>query len=59
MEWSYFLQEKSETSEQVINLVKHLKAENNVRVNIIRCDNAEENILLQKECKREGLGITF
>ena len=59
MEWSYFLQEKSETSERVIDLVKHLKASNNVKVNIIRCNNAGENISLQKECKQEGLGITF
>ena len=59
MKWSYFLQEKSETSAHVINLVKHLKAANNVKVKIIWCNNARENISLQKECKQDGLGIMF
>ena len=54
-----FLREKSETSAQLINLVKHLKAANDIKVKIIRCDNAGENISLQKECKQHGLGITF
>ena len=59
MKWSYFSQEKSRTSEKIISLVKHLKVANNVKIKIIRCNNARENVFLQKEFIREVLGITF
>ena len=57
--WSFFLKRKSETSKIIRELVKTLKANNNIVVKTIRCDNAGENEALEADCKQEGLGIQF
>jgi len=39
--------------------MKHLKATLNYEVKSIRCDNAGENLKLEKESKKECLGVIF
>ena len=56
--WSYFLSKKSDQVQHVINLIKDLTARNHP-VRNIRCDNAGENLSLEKMCLSEGLGINF
>jgi hypothetical protein len=57
--WSLFLQKKSDQVDQLLTLLKDLKAKNLISVKQIRCDNAGENKSLQKLCEQEGLGIQF
>jgi len=57
MSWSYFLKEKSETTEKVYELIRDLMAKHDRKVRFIRCDNAGENVSLEKKLKREGMGI--
>ncbi len=57
--WSYFLKNKSNLKDEILALIKELKAKFGITVKYIRCDNAGENIALEKACEQEGLGITF
>ncbi len=57
--WSYFLKEKSDLKDHVIELIKEMHLKYNCKVKCIRCDNAGENISLEKACKQEGLGVFF
>jgi transposase InsO family protein len=43
----------------LVSLIKRLKAKYGYTVKYIRCDNAGENVALQKACEAEGFGITF
>ena len=57
--WSYFLKRKSETSKRVRELMKTLQSNHGINTRYIRCDNAGENETLEKDCKNEGLGVSF
>ena len=57
--WSFFLKKKSQTSARVRELIKDVAEKYNINIQKIRCDNAGENKQLQKDCLRDGLGITF
>ena len=59
MTWSYFLKKKSETSDKIILLIKDLKSKYEIVVKMVRCDNAGENLALQRACEKEGLGSKF
>jgi Reverse transcriptase (RNA-dependent DNA polymerase)/gag-polypeptide of LTR copia-type len=45
MIWSFFLKQKSELPNKVIDFIKELKSDNKI-VKYIRCDNSGENMLL-------------
>ena len=53
------MKRKSETAGKVIALIKHLKADLNYQVKYIRCDDAGENLKLEEESKKVGLGVIF
>jgi hypothetical protein len=57
--WSFILKTKSDQVQVLIEHIMDLEAKEGVKVKYIRCDNAGENLSLEKECKRRGLGITF
>ena len=57
--FSFFLKEKSQTSEVMIPFLKLLERHFGKGVKYIRCDNSGENKALQKECEKAGLGISF
>jgi hypothetical protein len=57
--WSFFLKHKDDQVEVVIEHIKELNSKYGKVVKYIRCDNAGENILFEKRCKEEGLGIQF
>ena len=46
-------------SMKILSLIKDLKSKYEIVVKIVRCDNAGENLALQRECEKEGLGISF
>jgi hypothetical protein len=56
--WSYFLNKKSILKEKITSLILELK-DLDIKVKILRCDDARENKALEDECKGKGLGITF
>ena len=43
----------------MIELIKELDSKHNHKVKYIHCNDARENIFLEKACKQEGLGVTF
>jgi len=57
--WSFFLKKKGDLSKIVRELINDLKAKIQKTVKYIRCDNAGENKSLEKDAKRDGLGIQF
>ena len=58
MSWSYFLRAKSEVVTVMVQFINNLIVKN-VHVKYIRCDNAGENMSLQKECEKKMMGIMF
>ena len=54
---SFFLKKKNEQVEPIIDLIKALKARHEIQVKIIRCDNAGENKVLERESDKNKLGI--
>ena len=56
---SFFLKKKNEQVEPIINWIKALKARHKIQVKIIRCDNAGENKVLERESDKNELGIIF
>ena len=40
-------------------MIKDLKSKHGIVVRIMRCDNAGENLALQRACEKEGLGVRF
>ena len=43
----------------VIPFIKNINARQNFSVRFICCDNAGENIALERECEKDGFGIQF
>ena len=56
---SFFLKKKNEQVEPIIDWIKALKARQKIQVKIIRCDNAGENKVLERESDKIDLGIIF
>ena len=56
---SFFLKKKNEQVEPIIDWIKALKARHKIQVKIIRCDNAGENKVLERESDKNELGISF
>ena len=56
---SFFLKKKSEQVEHIINWIKALKARHEIQVKKIRCDNAGENKVLERESDKSELGNIF
>ena len=54
---SFFL--KKEQVEPIVDCIKALKARHEIQVKIIRCDNAGENKVLERESDKNELGIIF
>ena len=50
---------KNEQVEPIIDWIKALKARHKIKVKIIRCDNAGENKVLEREPDKKELGISF
>ena len=57
--WSFFLKEKLDLAGVMLGLIKLLKNKYNLEVQYLFCDNAGENIALEKAWKQEGLGFHF
>ncbi len=59
--WSLFLQQKSHLAERVSLLVNKIQGESDTKITIdkILCDNAGENVALQKLLIKEGSKIKF
>ena len=58
MKWTFFLKNKDDQVKILVNFVKNLK-EIGKKVRYIRCDNAGENLSLQKAIDDEGLNVKF
>ena len=56
---SFFLKKKNEQVKPIIYLIKGSKARHEIQVKIIRCDNAGENKVLERESDKNDLGIIF
>ena len=56
---SFFLKKKNEQVEPIIDWIKALKARHKIQLKIIRCDNAGENKVLERESEKNELGIIF
>ena len=58
-EFSFSMSHKDMLALKLFPFVKELKAEFNIGVEIIRCDNAGENTSFEEARKRKGLNIKF
>ena len=56
---SFFLKKKNEQIDPIIDWIKAFKARHKIQVKIIRCDNDEENKVLERESGKNELGIIF
>ena len=56
---SVFLKKKNDQVQPSIDWIKVLKARHKNQVKIIRCDNAGENKVLERESDKSELGIIF
>ena len=56
---SFFLIKKNEQVELILDWIKSLKARHKIQVNIIRCDNAGEKKVLERESDKNELWIIF
>ena len=56
---SFFLKKKNEQVEPIIDWINALKARHKIQVKIIRCDNAGEIKVLQRESDKNELEIIF
>ena len=57
--WSFFLKYKSQVKDKMIELIKDLDKKQGYKVKYLRCDNAGENLKVEEECLKLGLGITM
>ena len=55
----FFMKKKNEQVEPIIDWIKALKARHEIQVKIIRCDDAGENKVLERESDKHELGIIF
>ena len=53
------MKQKNEQVEPIIDWIKALKARHEIQVKIIRCDNAGEHKILERESDKNELGIIF
>ena len=56
---SFFLKKKNGQVEPIIDRIKALKVRHMIQVRIVRCDNAGENKILERESDKKELGIIF
>ena len=56
--WSMFMKSKSQLSNEMTALIKHLKA-HGINVKKIQCNGAGENKKFEENAMNEGLGLTF
>ena len=56
---TFFLKKKNEQVERIIDWVKALRARHKIQVKIIRCHNAGEIKVLERESDKNELGIIF
>ena len=56
--WSIFMKKKSQLSNEMTALIKHLRT-NDINVKKIRCDGAGENKKFEENAMHEGLGLTL
>ena len=56
---SFFLKKKNEQVEPIIDWIKALKARHKIQVKIIRCNNAGEDMVLERESDKNEFGISF
>ena len=56
---SFFSKKKNVQGEPIIDCIRALKARHKIQVKIIRCDNAGENEVLERESDKNELGIIF
>ena len=54
---SFLLKKKTEQVEPIMDWIKVLKARHEIHVKIIRCDNAGENKVLERESDKNDLGM--
>jgi len=59
MKWSFFVKQKSDQVQPIIDLIREINSMKNQCVKYIRCDNTGENYLLETECKKQGLPVKF
>ena len=57
--FSFFMNQKSDLSKTVGDLVNTLKVQQDIKVGVIHCDNASENKKLETDSKKDGLGLIF
>lgn len=57
--FSFFMSHKDLLSANLVPFIKDLRDTYGIKVKIIRCDNAGENLAFEEACKREGLGLRF
>ena len=57
--WSLFTKAKSDLTSVVCDLLKDLKEKHNVRFKKVRCDNAGENKVLERDLVKIGLSAEF
>ena len=56
---SFFSKKRNVKVEPIIDWIKALKARHEIQVKIIRCDNAGEDKLMERESEKIDLGISF
>ena len=57
--WSFFLKEKSDLAECMVDFIQDLEAKHDIKVKNIRCDNAGENKAFAKLACKKKLGLQF
>ena len=60
--WSVFVKHKSDMARTIVEIVKEIKVKHQKQVRYIRCDNAGENLLIEKEIitnKIKNINIKF
>jgi hypothetical protein len=59
MIWTAILKQKTELPARVLKFIKNLKAQENIEVKSIRCDDSGENRFLQTLCQHENIKVEF
>ena len=59
MLFSFFLRQKSDLVHQLVDFIKCMRDVNNIKIQIIRGDNAGENKKFETIAKREGLSLSY
>ena len=56
---SFFLKRKSDQTQIMLIWIRSMSKKHNIEIMTIRLDNSGENRILQKECDKANMGITF